>query len=125
MDGNTPQGQPSAARRRSPAARGSITTRIAGATLVLTRQERALLKVLASDSGRALCREALIRRAWGAGLHVTPRTVDVHVARLRKKLQAAFARNCNIETVWGIGYRLRLKRALADLNPASDGPMTP
>ena len=75
---------------------------------MLTRTEYTILKALATNSGRAFTREELIRRAWGPDLHITPRTVDVHMAKLRRKMHAASVSSCGIETVWGIGYRLRI-----------------
>lgn len=102
--------------------RGSVAIRIAGTTLVLTRQEWALLKALASEVGRAFRREELIRRAWGLDLYVTHRTVDVHVASLRRKIQATSCSGCCIETVWGFGYRLRLDNTPPELGPAPTAP---
>jgi DNA-binding response OmpR family regulator len=73
----------------------------------LTRQEMAVLWALASDSGKAFRREELIRQGWGHNVFVTPRTVDVYIARLRKKLGFRRTKTPRIETVWGVGYRLR------------------
>jgi DNA-binding response OmpR family regulator len=73
----------------------------------LTRKELAVLWTLATDSGKAFRREELIRQAWGENVFVTPRTVDVYVAKLRKKLGFLCTELPRIETVWGIGYRLR------------------
>jgi hypothetical protein len=75
-----------------------------GGPLELTRREFDLLAHLASRPGRVLTREHLLSTVWGhddprwAG----PRTVDVHVARLRRKL-AGHGR-C-VQTVRGVGYR--------------------
>ena len=77
---------------------------IDGAPLELTRREFDLLSHLGSRPGRVLTREHLLSAVWGhddprwAG----PRTVDVHVARLRRKL-AGHGR-C-VQTVRGVGYR--------------------
>ena len=73
----------------------------------LSRKEFELLWVLASENGRAFRREELIDRVWGSGFFIDTRTVDVHIARLRTKLKAASGGAPFIETVWGIGYRLR------------------
>jgi DNA-binding response OmpR family regulator len=73
----------------------------------LSRKEFDLLWVLASESGRAFRREDLIDRVWGNGFFIDTRTVDVHIARLRTKLKTASGGAPFIETVWGIGYRLR------------------
>jgi DNA-binding response OmpR family regulator len=45
-----------------------------------------LLWILASESGKTFGRGELVRRVWGQNVFVTPRTVDVHIASLRKKL---------------------------------------
>ncbi|HET8939126.1 MAG TPA: response regulator transcription factor [Polyangiales bacterium] len=73
--------------------------------LVLTVTEFELLRVLLSAPGRVFERAQLINQAYGDDHHVTERTVDSHVRRLRKKL--ADAGVDPIETVYGLGYRLR------------------
>jgi DNA-binding response OmpR family regulator len=73
----------------------------------LSRKEFDLLWVLASEEGRAFRREELMDRVWGSGFFIDTRTVDVHIARLRTKLKAVSGEVPSIETVWGIGYRLR------------------
>jgi DNA-binding response OmpR family regulator len=72
----------------------------------LTRKEFEILWILASECGRVCHREELIRQVWGADVFVRSRTVDVHITRLRKKLNAV-ADSLIIETVWGIGYHLK------------------
>jgi DNA-binding response OmpR family regulator len=74
----------------------------------LSRKEFELLWVLASEDGRAFRREDLIERVWGNSFFLDIRTVDVHIARLRSKLKDAAGDAPVIETVWGIGYRLRV-----------------
>ncbi|HET6338019.1 MAG TPA: response regulator transcription factor [Polyangiales bacterium] len=76
-----------------------------GSELVLTVTEFELLRALMNAPGRVLSRAQLIERAYDGDHHVTERTVDSHVRRLRKKLADAGADP--IETVYGIGYRLR------------------
>jgi two-component system response regulator BaeR len=61
--------------------------------------------VLLSAPGRVFERAQLIERAYGGEHHVTERTIDSHVRRLRKKL--ADVGLDPIETVYGVGYRLR------------------
>jgi DNA-binding response OmpR family regulator len=73
----------------------------------LSRKEFELLWELASEEGRAFRREELIERVWGDGFFLEARTVDVHIARLRTKLRQVSVNAPVIETVWGIGYRLR------------------
>jgi two-component system OmpR family response regulator len=76
-----------------------------GRQLVLTVTEFELLHALMSAPGRVLSRAQLIERAYDGDHHVTERTVDSHVRRLRKKLADAGADP--IETEYGVGYRLR------------------
>lgn len=74
----------------------------------LTRMEFTLLWTLASQAGKVFRREELLDQVWGPERFVEPRTVDVHVTRLRRKLQVhSGSPTVVIETVWGVGYRLR------------------
>lgn len=77
---------------------------VAGQAVDLTRTELELLSTLARRAGSALSRQALVAAALDPERQGTERTLDVHVSRLRKKLGEAGDR---LETVWGIGYRLR------------------
>jgi DNA-binding response OmpR family regulator len=67
--------------------------------------------VLVSEDGKGFRREELIERVWGSGFFIDARTIDVHIARLRTKLKDTSAQAPAIETVWGIGYRLRIPPA--------------
>ncbi len=69
----------------------------------LTAKEFSLLQSLMSRPGRVFTREQLLERVWGLDVHVTERTIDTHMKRLREKLGAVA--DC-IETVRGVGYRL-------------------
>jgi DNA-binding response OmpR family regulator len=71
--------------------------------LDLRAQEFDLLVVLAGQPGRVFTREQLLQQAWGFDFYGQTRTVDVHVAHLRRKLEGA---SVKIETVTGVGYRL-------------------
>jgi two-component system alkaline phosphatase synthesis response regulator PhoP len=81
--------------------------RIDSRTLDLRTQEFDLLVALAENRGRVLSREQILQKAWGFDFYGQTRTVDVHVAHLRKKLEAS---NVKIETVTGVGYKLVLSR---------------
>jgi DNA-binding response OmpR family regulator len=74
-----------------------------GRRVTLTAKEFALLAFLAGHRGRVFTREALLGRVWGARYDGGPRTVDIHVRRLRAKLGAALP----LETLRGSGYKLR------------------
>ncbi len=73
--------------------------------IVLTVTEFSLLQVLLSRPGRAYTREDLTDRAYGEGYHLAERTLDSHVRRIRAKLREHGLDP--IETVHGLGYRLR------------------
>jgi DNA-binding response OmpR family regulator len=85
--------------RANPGGRG-----VPGETVVvdMTGKEFELLRYLAENSGRALSRQQILDGVWGYGWYGDARTVDVHVAQVRKKLGDAVA----ITTVRGVGYRL-------------------
>jgi DNA-binding response OmpR family regulator len=74
--------------------------------LDLSPREFELLWVLASHPGHALGRDTLIELAWGYEFPGGTRTVDMHVAQLRKKLAAMRADDVTITTVPSVGYRL-------------------
>jgi two-component system, OmpR family, alkaline phosphatase synthesis response regulator PhoP len=69
----------------------------------LRTQEFDLLFTMAGQPGRVFTREQLLQLAWGFDFYGQTRTVDVHVAHLRKKLEGCQVR---IETVTGVGYKL-------------------
>ena len=70
----------------------------------LTATEFKLLHHLATHPGRVQTREVLLNKVWGYAYQGYARTVDTHIRRLRKKLEAG---SDNIETVRGLGYRFR------------------
>lgn len=71
----------------------------------LTYKEYELLRFLASNPGKVFSREALLNRVWGYDFFGGDRTVDVHIRRLRSKIEDAT--HNFIETVRNIGYRFR------------------
>jgi two-component system phosphate regulon response regulator PhoB len=78
--------------------------RVDGEPVSLTVIEFDLLVHLLRERGRVQTRERLLREVWGYDYAGYDRTIDTHVARLRKKLRA---RGEWIETAWGVGYRFR------------------
>lgn len=76
---------------------------IGGNPLSLRTKEFDLLLTLAEHRGRVLSREKLLELAWGFDFYGQTRTVDVHIAHLRKKMVES---DLKIETVTGIGYKL-------------------
>ena len=81
--------------------------RMKGRPIELTPTEFELLATLVGTPGRVFGREELLDIVWGRDGFVEPRTVDVHVARLRGKFTAAKAEEPGIETVRGVGSRFR------------------
>jgi DNA-binding response OmpR family regulator len=72
----------------------------------LTATEYELLTVLAEDPGMVLRRTELLERIWDTALYVTPKTVDAHIAAIRKKLGHPEW----IESKRGVGFRLDIPR---------------
>jgi DNA-binding response OmpR family regulator len=80
--------------------------RIGGATLALTRTEYRLLEALATSPGVPWSRSRLLERVFGWDYEGSERTVDTHVANLRRKLAAAGDGVPHVATAFGRGYRL-------------------
>jgi DNA-binding response OmpR family regulator len=78
-----------------------------GRPLQLTAKEFELLWFLASNENRVFSRDQLMHRVWGYSSALDTGTVTVHVRRLREKLEDDPSSPRLIETVWGVGYRLR------------------
>jgi DNA-binding response OmpR family regulator len=78
-----------------------------GNELHVTKTEFRLLCELASSPGRVFSREALLDRVWGYGYFGDGRLVDVHVRRLRTKIEQDPANPRHVVTVRGLGYRLQ------------------
>jgi DNA-binding response OmpR family regulator len=104
--------------RRAPARRleafGDVEVDVAaravrksGNGVELAPKELELLLALLAADGAAVSRLDLLRRVWGYPSAVVTRTVDTHVAELRRKLEDDAARPCHILTVRKLGYRLR------------------
>ncbi len=75
--------------------------------LDLRPKEYELLALLAAHPGQVFTRETLLNRIWGYDSYIDPRTVDVHIRRLREKLLALAPDSTLIETERGVGYRFR------------------
>ena len=88
---------------RLDAERHEVTVR--GDPVTLPLKEFQLLEVLLHNAGRVLTRDTLIDRVWGSGYVGDTKTLDVHVKRLRSKLEADPASPERIVTIRGLGYR--------------------
>jgi DNA-binding response OmpR family regulator len=83
------------------------TVDVDGQVVDVTPQELALLHVLVGQPGIVFSREALLRRVWGTATHVTDRSVDTLVKRVRQKIERDPAQPARLLTVWGVGYKFR------------------
>jgi two-component system, OmpR family, response regulator RegX3 len=79
---------------------------VAGEPVTLPLKEFDLLEYLLRNSGRVLTRGQLIDRVWGADYVGDTKTLDVHVKRLRSKIEADPAKPEHLVTVRGLGYKL-------------------
>jgi DNA-binding response OmpR family regulator len=75
--------------------------------VVLTFKEYELLKYLVSNQGRVCTRETLLDKVWGFDYYGGDRTVDVHIRRLRSKIEDAT--HTFIDTIRNIGYRFKIE----------------
>jgi len=99
--GGVDEGLESGGIRLDPSAH---RVQVRGVDVTLTATEFRLLRVLMERQGRVQTRSRLLTDVWGYSEDVDSRTVDTHVRRLRRKLGAEADR---VETVIGVGYRLR------------------
>ena len=76
---------------------------LSGKRVVLTYKEYQLLVLLASNPGRVYTRDSLLKDVWGYDYLGGTRTVDVHIRRLRSKIEDAS--HSFLETIWNVGYR--------------------
>ena len=84
--------------------RETYTIKINGEKKIFPRKEFELLYFLANHPGHVFSREALLKDIWGADVYVVDRTVDVHIRKVREKLDEHADL---IETVKGVGYKFK------------------
>ncbi len=78
-----------------------------GIEIDLTPREFNLIKIFMKNQNKAISRDDILNKAWGRDFMGDPKTVDVHVRRLREKLEDDPSNPKFLETVWGYGYRWR------------------
>jgi DNA-binding response OmpR family regulator len=84
--------------------------KINGETIDIPPKELELLYFLATNPNKVFTREQLLETVWGFDYFGDSRTVDVHVKRLREKLELAGENvNWQLKTVWGVGYKFEVK----------------
>lgn len=82
--------------------------KLRGRTIDVPPKELELLYFLASNYNRVFTRDQLLDKVWGFDYLGDSRTVDVHIKRLREKLDGVSDR-WDLKTVWGVGYKFELK----------------
>jgi DNA-binding response OmpR family regulator len=82
------------------------TVTVDGANIPLTLKEYELLLFLVKNKNQAISREQLLEKIWGIDYNGSLRTVDTHIKTLRMKLGAGD----DIQTIWGIGYKLEVPK---------------
>ncbi len=84
--------------------------KISGEAVDIPPKELELLYFLATNPNKVFTREQLLETVWGFDYFGDSRTVDVHVKRLREKLELAGENvNWQLKTVWGVGYKFEVK----------------
>lgn len=81
---------------------------VGGKQVEIPPKELELLYYLASNPNRAFSRDQLLNEVWGFEFYGDTRTVDVHVKRIREKIEG-FSSAWELKTVWGIGYKFEVK----------------
>jgi two-component system response regulator RegX3 len=76
-----------------------------GVSIALPLKEFELLEFLLRNAGRVLTRGQLIDRVWGGDYYGDTKTLDVHIKRLRSKIEADPANPVLIQTIRGLGYK--------------------
>lgn len=88
--------------------RSNYTAKVSGKDIELTPKELELLFFLASNPNKVFTREQLLEQVWGFDFYGDSRTVDVHVKRLREKIELE-NQVWQLKTVWGVGYKFEVK----------------
>lgn len=83
--------------------------KINGVLTDIPPKEMELLYYLASNPNRVFTREQLLEKVWGFDYYGDSRTVDVHIKRLREKLENV-SDNWSLKTVWGVGYKFEVRQ---------------
>ena len=80
---------------------------LSGKEINLTSKEFELLELLATHAGKVYSRATLLQMVWGKDYHGDVRTVDVHIRRLREKIEHNASEPRYVQTKWGVGYYFR------------------
>ena len=85
-----------------------------GIEIDMPPKEIELLFYLSTHPGKVFTRDQLLEHVWGYDYYGDSRTVDVHVKRIREKLEGSDEYGWQIKTVWGVGYKFDVRPANAD-----------
>lgn len=88
--------------------KSNYTLKIYDKELELPPKELELLFFLASHPNKVFTREQLLEHVWGFDFYGDSRTVDVHIKRIREKIDQE-GQNWQLKTVWGVGYKFEVK----------------
>jgi DNA-binding response OmpR family regulator len=117
--------------RRDPLVRGELEIHadhfqafVADTSAELTRREFELVQVLAEGEGQVMQREEIYERVWGYAMAHGDRSVDVHVRKLRQKLERVSPGRRYIHTHFGIGYRFAAEALTGPEPPPRELPRT-
>lgn len=88
--------------------RSNYIVKLNGKELELPPKELELLFFLASNPNKVFTREQLLEHVWGFDFYGDSRTVDVHIKRLREKIESQ-NQPWQLKTVWGVGYKFEVK----------------
>jgi len=89
--------------------KANYTVILNGQEVDMPPKELELLHFLALSPNKVFTREQLLENVWGFDFYGDTRTVDVHVKRLREKLEVYDDAKWQIKTVWGVGYKFEVK----------------
>lgn len=89
--------------------KSTYMVKVNGNELELPPKELELLYFLAANSNKVFTREQLLENVWGFDFYGDTRTVDVHVKRLREKIDISGEMHWQIKTIWGVGYKFEVK----------------
>lgn len=88
--------------------KSNYTIKVSGVDMELPPKELELLFFLATNPNKVFTREQLLEHVWGFDFYGDSRTVDVHVKRLREKIEVE-NQKWQLKTVWGVGYKFEVK----------------
>ncbi len=93
----------------------NLAANVDGAEVSFTRREMEVVQYLAANAGRPVSREELLHRVWGYAreMQIETRTVDIHVAKIRRKIEIDPSTPQRLVTIRGAGYRLEVVPAQA------------